>query len=67
MAAKRAKKKAHHPEVSDAQLATLARGAAEGRDHEVVKLCARALMGNRGARLHCARIIHASRHMKGSA
>ena len=61
-----AKKTAKHsaPEASDADIATLAHGAAKGRDHQLVRLCARALMGNKPARRECSRIVHASRHMQ---
>ena len=49
--------------VSDAEIAALAREAANAGDEKMVKICGRALAGVASARRECARVIMAARAM----
>ena len=50
--------------VTDAQIAALAQEAAIAGDEEMVRICGRALTGNKRARRECHRVILAARAMK---
>jgi hypothetical protein len=54
-------KKEHH--VTHAELAELARAAAEHKNDVVVKLAGRALAGNKAAAKECARLIVAAKSL----
>lgn len=50
--------------VTDAEIAALAREAAQAGDDKMVKVCGRALAGTANARAECARVLYAARAMK---
>lgn len=62
MSARKRKHPKHaHPLVHDKDIAALARSASESHEHELVKICGRALAGNLKARRDCGRYLAATR------
>jgi hypothetical protein len=60
-------KKTTRTAITNAQVAALAREAAEAGDEKMVKICGRALSGNAAARKECERVIYAARAMREGA
>jgi ABC-type transport system involved in cytochrome bd biosynthesis fused ATPase/permease subunit len=63
MAAKKKSSKRAQP-VTDSQISSLAKEAANAGDNAMVKICGRALSGNKAARTECARVLMAARAME---
>lgn len=57
-------KKVNRAKVTDAEIAALAREAANAGDTQMVKIAGRALAGSAAARKECGRVIMAARAMQ---
>lgn len=57
------RRKTPREKVTDAEIAGLAREAANAGDDQMVKIAGRALAGSAAARKECARVIMAARAM----